>query len=434
MNRRWGLVLVFLVGGCTSLLGDFSVGDGGAEDATGDVANDNTTQDVTQNDVVTVDAPNDVKDAPIDNAPPCGSPQEACCANNVCNVGQCCGTICLDTSNDPKNCGKCTHDCGGGNCKNSQCQPILVATSKSQYPGRIRDAQNNLVWMDRDLGDAGFGTGRVWTCAKQSCTPTMLIASIDYLNDIVLDGNLSTVFAANGSSKLFSCSITGCNQQPTTVTVGTNGGMNPLAYRNGNIFSSVDFDAKQFKTDGTGLVDLGSGNEPPSATEAPPGQQWVYWNAILSNTYYVRFGKESVANSAQSFWSSTTLGPINLLASDSKYIAWAGGNSQQFIYACPVGGASCNNPTSIASGITYMGYWEGALGMDPTTDDVLWTTTSSNAVNVYACAAASCTTPTLVASVTTSSTATAGSVIADPNFYYFNMSDGTTESLYRVAK
>lgn len=38
---------------------------------------------------------------------------------------------CTDTTSDPKNCGTCGHDCLGGECQNSTCQPVLVVDDEA---------------------------------------------------------------------------------------------------------------------------------------------------------------------------------------------------------------------------------------------------------------------------------------------------------------
>src|SRR3990172_7146202 len=47
----------------------------------------------------------------------------------------------VDLTSDPKNCGACAHDCGGGACKSSVCQPVkLVALTTIGYGIAVDDA------------------------------------------------------------------------------------------------------------------------------------------------------------------------------------------------------------------------------------------------------------------------------------------------------
>ena len=41
--------------------------------------------------------------------------------NNNPQTNYACGNACLDLTSDPKNCGSCGHDCGGGSCSGGQC-------------------------------------------------------------------------------------------------------------------------------------------------------------------------------------------------------------------------------------------------------------------------------------------------------------------------
>ena len=432
MRRAFGFALLATIGGCTSILGDFSVGDAGPD------ASLEAGPDVTPGDVAVPDAPKDAPAADVGpDAPACGALNEVCCAtSNPCNATSCCGGTCRDVTKDPGNCGSCGHKCPAG-CAGGLCTPEPMYTStNSQYPGRIRDAQSRLVWMDRDSSDGGQ-SGRVLVCDKQSCTPTVLMQGLDYLTDIVLDApNFTTVWASNSSTTLYSCPIGGCNLTPAKTSVGTSSGTQGLAYRAGSLFSTLDLDAWQFRPDGTTVAELGTGNEPGNSYEAPPGTPYVYWNDFIGGTYQIRVGKDSSGSSATSFWSSATENTY-LVASDAKYVAWIGnGSNGSTVYACAITFGQCTNPTTIAKNVQYPGSYEGALAIDPTNDDVLWTQASGNEVKVLACGASGgCNlNPKLIADVKTTNLATAGAVAADPNFYYFDMADGTNETLYRIGR
>ena len=81
----------------------------------------------------------------------CGAPENgtATCVANVCgftcgNLLQC-GSTCIDSTSDDKNCGACGHDCLGTPCSASACVP------QNLYPvsGRFALAgdANNLYWL-----------------------------------------------------------------------------------------------------------------------------------------------------------------------------------------------------------------------------------------------------------------------------------------------
>lgn len=46
---------------------------------------------------------------------------------DACDGGSTCEGVCVDTSSDPENCGRCAHDCGKGTCESGVCKPALIA-------------------------------------------------------------------------------------------------------------------------------------------------------------------------------------------------------------------------------------------------------------------------------------------------------------------
>jgi hypothetical protein len=115
----------------------------------------------------------------------------SCKTGGTCSAGACgcpvslpkeCGNACVDTDNDPKNCGACGHDCLGGQCLAGLCQPVVVVspTTSSQidlyaldsqylyyetHPGptparnheRIGISGGNAFTVRRDIGAHGLG-------------------------------------------------------------------------------------------------------------------------------------------------------------------------------------------------------------------------------------------------------------------------------------
>ena len=78
------------------------------------------------------------------------APTEAACAMTLC------GTACVDTSTDGKDCGKCGHSCLGGTCTAGKCDSITMVDPTVMMATEIVDADTNgtvVVW-----GDGGDST------------------------------------------------------------------------------------------------------------------------------------------------------------------------------------------------------------------------------------------------------------------------------------
>ena len=57
---------------------------------------------------------------------------------------------CQDTTSDPHNCGTCGHDCLGGDCLSSLCQPVILASNG--YPNGIAVDATHVYWTDLITG------------------------------------------------------------------------------------------------------------------------------------------------------------------------------------------------------------------------------------------------------------------------------------------
>ena len=82
----------------------------------------------------------------------CTTPTGAVCNSGVCGCpagwATCNGT-CIDTSSDGHNCGSCGHDCQGGGCSGSVCQPAVLVPNSAI--STVQDFASNgtaVVWAD----------------------------------------------------------------------------------------------------------------------------------------------------------------------------------------------------------------------------------------------------------------------------------------------
>jgi hypothetical protein len=318
----------------------------------------------------------------------CGACGKACGTTNgaaTCKAGTCtiaCNPSFFDCDNDttngcevdldgdPKNCGRCGHDCLGGTCANGQCQPIVIASGEAQ-PWVIEVDGTNVYWTN-------YGDDTIRTCAKNKCVPSTLATNQNTVQTFVQDTN-NLYWANYLDGDIQKCAKTGCNNAPTTLASNQPEPMG-LAVDGVNVYWT--------SYTGFGLLQkcaVGGCNGAPStmATFADPlqfvaadgtnayftAQDGVRQCAInncgnsmvtlsMANTYEIIVDKTNV------YWSThnqvarcpiggstpTTMANlyVDALAVDSTDVYWALPNSGM-IQKCATGG--CNNmPTTIATG------------------------------------------------------------------------------------
>ncbi len=141
---------------------DGTTGDGGGMDASG--------KDATSGDARTTDA----------NEPPETSTPDVVTADAPCTPGP----------SDPHNCGTCGHDCLGGTCSASVCQPFVLTTGVTSYDLVVQN--DHLYWVDQ--------ASSVWTCARSgaSCAAGTFATGQSQPERIAMGGpGGSTVFWTN---------------------------------------------------------------------------------------------------------------------------------------------------------------------------------------------------------------------------------------------
>ena len=91
-------------------------------------------------------------DAPMDGLGGGDSPVDAPFFEGGCDGGTLvCGGSCVDTRSNAQNCGRCAHDCQGGSCVGSTCQPFEL-TSAGDTPAGIAVYGGTVYWVDLDPG------------------------------------------------------------------------------------------------------------------------------------------------------------------------------------------------------------------------------------------------------------------------------------------
>jgi hypothetical protein len=103
-----------------------------------------------------------------------------------------CGGVCVDTSSDPANCGRCGHGCQGGACSAGACQPVTLST---QGGAAIAVDSANVYWTNSGLGTVTqlpVGGGMPITLAAGQVNPY----------DLTSDGTSVYFLAANSVYKV----------------------------------------------------------------------------------------------------------------------------------------------------------------------------------------------------------------------------------------
>jgi hypothetical protein len=76
-----------------------------------------------------------------------GSAGGSIVAGGATSAGGSPATPCLDTTNDPHNCGQCGHDCLGGACAAGRCQPVVLASGE-RFPNSITSDGSEVFWAN----------------------------------------------------------------------------------------------------------------------------------------------------------------------------------------------------------------------------------------------------------------------------------------------
>lgn len=126
----------------------------------------------------------------------------------------CCEGSCVDTSSDGANCGACGHDCLGGGCAGSMCQPVVLASG--QNPQDIAADGTNVYWLNLNATDE-----TVKQCAVSNCSGTMITLGHSATPGRIAVSSTTVFWTTGTSGTLVACTIGGCAGTPIQIATGT---------------------------------------------------------------------------------------------------------------------------------------------------------------------------------------------------------------------
>jgi hypothetical protein len=93
---------------------------------------------------------------------------------------------CSDTQSDPKNCGRCGHDCLGGACAQGRCRPVVVASGQIA-PRALAVRGADVFWVSES---------RIMTVAVDSRATPSLVATVPFVATRLVAAASGDVFAS----------------------------------------------------------------------------------------------------------------------------------------------------------------------------------------------------------------------------------------------
>lgn len=124
-----------------------------------------------------------------------------------------------DLTVDPKHCGRCGHDCGGGTCESGKCQPVRLADGLASPEGIVVDATDVFVaeWDQHRILKLGKTAGG--PCAGTPLAPSCVFAAgtAHVWRPTALGIDAQNVYWANTGAgtahEIRSCPRAGCGGQ-----------------------------------------------------------------------------------------------------------------------------------------------------------------------------------------------------------------------------
>ena len=155
-----------------------------------------------------------------------------------------------DLKSDKQNCGRCGHDCLGGDCTDGKCQYVALAGSLGAPEMLALDATNIYVALKRD--------DTVVRLAKTGGTVVTLVAGWKNVIGVALsgttlfwssDGTLGDAGVSGNFGGVWKCTLPACTDKKLISTVGD---VRHIDVQNGWVYYATFDQVRRVKVDGTG--------------------------------------------------------------------------------------------------------------------------------------------------------------------------------------
>ncbi len=279
-------------------------------DVTTDVWEDTST-DVSE-EAVEDSSQDSLADGGVD-APAACTTATADCDGNAANG---CET---DITESGAHCGACGHDCLGGECRDSMCQPVVLASGQESPMGVTVDTHGagRVYWTNR------VDSGSIRSVAKSGGTVTEHATGQALPSSIALDGNhLFWVTSGLAPSSGTVASLDLDVDAGTVSTIAT-GQDNPfaLALRAGRVFwtnsTNLAGSVRAVDTEGTNPVEIATGQKLPTGIAADV--VGVYWANL--NAGEIRYADPHIAVPPVALFLDSLSSPVGV-AVDQVNVYW----------------------------------------------------------------------------------------------------------------
>jgi hypothetical protein len=155
----------------------------------------------------------------------CNTPaSQSCPANQTCSGNTCacvspkltCAGTCVDSQNDPKNCGACGHDCLGGDCVSGFCQPQVLVSNAGTSP-RVIAIDSTNIFFKVSAPNSGGQSQDVYQTSKTTISTTGTKVVTGY-SDRDFIGIIGNKLFSKSRGYIYFCDLGSCSE---TTAPGT---------------------------------------------------------------------------------------------------------------------------------------------------------------------------------------------------------------------